>query len=418
MSANPVMVSAVQAPLRVLHVLDHSIPLHSGYTFRTRSILQQQRALGWETFHLTSPKQGVTQAAHEQVDGLAFYRTRPASGMLDRLPVFNQLAVINRLAERLLEVARELKPDVIHAHSPALNAIAALRVGKQLNIPVVYEIRAFWEDAAVDHGTSTEWGLRYRVTRAMETHALRHVQAATTICEGLRAEIVGRGIPANKVTVIPNAVDIGDFSVDGARDEALATQLGLQGTSVLGFIGSFYAYEGLNVLLDALPRMLAVNPAIRVLLVGGGPQDAALKAQAAQLGVSQNIIFTGRVPHSEVQRYYNLIDILVYPRLKMRLTDLVTPLKPLEAMAQGRLLVASDVGGHRELIDDGRTGMLFAAGDPAALADKTLALLASPQLWPALRAQGRQFVETERSWKASVARYHAVYGGVTGKATA
>ncbi|WP_426116466.1 TIGR04063 family PEP-CTERM/XrtA system glycosyltransferase [Massilia sp. PWRC2] len=404
--------------MRVLHVLDHSIPLHSGYTFRTRSILQQQRALGWETFHLTSPKQGVTQAAHEQVDGLAFYRTRPASGMLDRLPVFNQLAVINRLAERLLEVARELKPDVIHAHSPALNAIAALRVGKQLNIPVVYEIRAFWEDAAVDHGTSTEWGLRYRVTRAMETHALRHVQAATTICEGLRAEIVGRGIPANKVTVIPNAVDIGDFSVDGARDEALATQLGLQGTSVLGFIGSFYAYEGLNVLLDALPRMLAVNPAIRVLLVGGGPQDAALKAQAAQLGVSQNIIFTGRVPHSEVQRYYNLIDILVYPRLKMRLTDLVTPLKPLEAMAQGRLLVASDVGGHRELIDDGRTGMLFAAGDPAALADKTLALLASPQLWPALRAQGRQFVETERSWKASVARYHAVYGGVTGKATA
>ena len=155
--------------LRILHVLDHSIPLHSGYTFRTRSILQQQRKLGWETFHLTSPKQGATQGAFDQVDGLDFFRTAASTGPLARFPVLNQLAVIDMLAERLLNVAVEVKPDVIHAHSPALNAIAALRVGKRLKIPVVYEIRAFWEDAAVDHGTSREWGLRYRLTRAMET---------------------------------------------------------------------------------------------------------------------------------------------------------------------------------------------------------------------------------------------------------
>jgi PEP-CTERM/exosortase A-associated glycosyltransferase len=410
---------AAQAPaalLRILHVLDHSIPLHSGYTFRTRSILQQQRALGWETFHLTSPKQGPAPQAHEMVDGLGFYRTAPGAGMMDRLPVLGQLAVIDRLAARLLEVAREIKPDVLHAHSPALNAIAALRVGRRLGIPVVYEIRAFWEDAAVDHGTSREWGLRYRITRALETYALKRVDAATTICEGLRAEIVGRGIPAAKVTVIPNAVDVGDFSVGGARDEALAAALGLAGKSVLGFIGSFYAYEGLDILLQALPAMLDANPAIRVLLVGGGPQDAALKQQARDLGVADKVIFTGRVPHHDVQRYYNLVDVLVYPRLKMRLTDLVTPLKPLEAMAQGRLLVASDVGGHKELIDDGRTGVLFGAGDPLALAQKTLDLLASPQRWPALREQGRRFVENERSWQASVARYQNVYRGATGKA--
>jgi PEP-CTERM/exosortase A-associated glycosyltransferase len=409
--------SAPAAPLRILHVLDHSIPLHSGYTFRTRSILRQQRALGWETYHLTSPKQGKTAQPHEQVDGLGFYRTSPAEGGAGKLPVLNQLAVIDRLAARLLEVAREVKPDVLHAHSPALNAIAALRVGKRLGIPVVYEIRAFWEDAAVDHGTSREWGLRYRFTRALETYAIKRVNAVTTICEGLRAEIVGRGIAADKITVIPNAVDVGDFSVDGVRDEALAASLGLAGKRVLGFIGSFYAYEGLDILLQALPQMLAADPDIRVLLVGGGPQDAALKTQAQQLGVADKVHFIGRVPHQEVQRYYDLIDVLVYPRLKMRLTDLVTPLKPLEAMAQGRLLVASDVGGHKELIEDGRTGMLFAAGDPAALAHKTLALLAGRAQWPALRAQGRQFVETERSWQASVARYHQVYGGVTGKAT-
>ena len=398
--------------LRVLHVLDHSIPLHSGYTFRTRSILQQQRALGWETHHITGPKQGPTAQLTELVDGLEFHRSPASTGALAKLPVLNQLAVIDALAKRLLQVARELKPDVLHAHSPALNAVAALRVGKQLGIPVVYEIRAFWEDAAVDHGTSREWGLRYRSTRMLETWAVKRANAVTTICEGLRAEIVGRGIPAAKVTVIPNAVNIEDFSVGGARDPQLSATLGLEGKLVLGFIGSFYAYEGLDVLLQALPAMLAVNPAIRVLLVGGGHQDAALKAQAAALGVAGQVVFTGRVPHDQVQRYYDLSDVLVYPRLKMRLTDLVTPLKPLEAMAQGRLLVASDVGGHKELIDDGRTGVLFAAGDPQDLARKVLALLDQPQRWAALRAAGRTFVEEERNWGRSVANYRAVYGGL------
>jgi len=408
------------APVRVLHVLDHSIPLHSGYTFRTRAILQQQRALGWETHHITSAKHSNGDAngqggGQELVDGLTFHRTPPSHGLMARLPLLNQLAVIDGLTARLMQVAREIQPDILHAHSPALNAIAALRVGRALGIPVVYEIRAFWEDAAVDHGTSKEWGWRYRLTRAMETWALRRVQAATTICEGLRSEIVGRGIPAGKITVIPNAVDIQDFSVGGARDEALAASLGLQDKTVLGFIGSFYAYEGLDVLLAAMPSLLAQNPDIRLLLVGGGPQDQALRAQAQALGVADKVIFTGRVPHGDVQRYYNLVDILCYPRLKMRLTDLVTPLKPLEAMAQGRLLVASDVGGHRELIEDGRTGVLFAAGDPQALAQQLLALLSTPQRWPALRAQGRRFVEAERNWAASVSRYRAVYGQVAGK---
>jgi len=399
--------------IRILHVLDHSIPLHSGYTFRTRSILREQRALGWQTFHVTGPKQGPAPAPRETVDGLEFYRTTPPQTLMARLPVLNQVAVINALAARLLEVAKEVKPDVLHAHSPALNAVAALRVGRKLGIPVVYEIRAFWEDAAVDHGTSREWGLRYRMTRALETWALQRVDGATTICEGLRAEIAStRGIAQQKIEVIPNAVDIADFSVGGARDEALAAQLGLEGKTVLGFIGSFYAYEGLDLLLDALPAMLAKRPEIRLLLVGGGVQEQALRAQAEALGVQHQVLFTGRVPHSEVQRYYNLVDVLCYPRHKMRLTDLVTPLKPLEAMAQGRLMVASDVGGHKELIDDGSTGVLFAAGDAQALAGKVLALLEAPQTWQQFRLRGRHFVEQERNWAASVARYRRVYGNV------
>jgi PEP-CTERM/exosortase A-associated glycosyltransferase len=398
--------------MRILHILDHSIPLHSGYTFRTLAILKEQRVLGWETIHLTGSKQENCQVLEEDVDGWHFYRTPVAQDAMSRLPVFNQTAVIDGLARRLDEVARIVKPDILHAHSPVLNALPALRVGRRLGIPVVYEVRAFWEDAAVDHGTSREWGIRYRITRGLESYALRRADAITTICEGLRGDILGRGIAAEKVTVIPNAVNIENFNLGQLPDLCLVRNLGLEGKFLLGFIGSFYAYEGLSILLRALPKMLSGNPDIRILLVGGGPQSEELRALAAQLGIEDKVTFTGRVPHDQVQHYYNLIDILVYPRLQMRLTDLVTPLKPLEAMAQGRLIVASDVGGHLELIRDGETGILFRAGNPDALASKVLELLARPDLWSSLRAAARRFVETQRNWPISVSRYKKVYGSL------
>ena len=393
--------------MRILHILDHSIPLHSGYTFRTAAILREQRALGWETFHLTSPKQGRVAADFEDVDGLRFHRTPvPEAGP----PILNELRQIKATEMRLEQLARELRPDILHAHSPVLNAIPALRVGKRLGIPVAYEIRAFWEDAAVDHGTTREGSLRYRLTRGIETWVLRRVDHAFTICEGLRKDIVARGIPADKVTVIPNAVDIEGFQLSGEPDAALKSRLSLDGTTVLGFVGSFYAYEGLDLLLDAFYALHDRRPELRVLLVGGGPQEAKLKAQAQRLGIADKVVFTGRVPHSEVSRYYDLIDLLAYPRHSMRLTELVTPLKPLEAMAQGRVFVASDVGGHKELIRDGETGRLFKAGDAGALANAIEDMLDRRQDWPAYRAAGRQFVEQVRNWRNSVANYMAVYG--------
>ncbi|MEN6586464.1 MAG: TIGR04063 family PEP-CTERM/XrtA system glycosyltransferase [Sulfuricella sp.] len=401
--------------MKILHVLDHSIPLHIGYTFRTLAILREQRALGWDTHHITSAKQENCAVLEEDVDGLHFYRTPPANGKLSALPLFNQLSIINTLARRLDEIVPLIRPDILHAHSPALNAIAALRVGRKHGIPVVYEVRAFWEDAAVDHGTSKEWGLRYRLTRALETSAFKGADAVTTICEGLRRDIVARGIGAQKVTVIPNAVDIEKFSVGGTGDASLRQQLGLTGHRIIGFIGSFYAYEGLDLLLQAFPAILEGAPDARLLLVGGGPQDENLKQLAAELGIQDKVIFTGRVPHDQVQRYYDLVDILAYPRHSMRLTELVTPLKPLEAMAQGRLLVASDVGGHKELIQDGKTGVLFKAEDPKALADAVLRLLAEEERWPDLRKAARHFVEAERNWPKSVSRYASIYRRLAGQ---
>lgn len=399
--------------MRVLHVLDHSIPLHSGYTFRTLALLREQRALGLETFHLTSPKHGAGEALEETVEGWHFFRT-PHSSRAARVPGLGMWSLMKHLTSRLEVVARQVQPDALHAHSPVLNAIPALRVGRKLGIPVLYEVRAFWEDAAVDHGTTTEGSPRYRVTRAMETRVLRQVDHVFTICEGLRREIVGRGIAPNRITVIPNAVDIERFSLSGTPDPALKARLGIDGCCVVGFIGSFYAYEGLDLLLAALPRLLARRPDARVLLVGGGPQEAALKAQADLMNLQEKVVFTGRVPHAEVSRYYDLVDVLAYPRHAMRLTDLVTPLKPLEAMAQGRLVVASDVGGHRELIRDGENGLLFEADRADALAAALVRALSEPELAARLRIGGRRFVETERNWRATTAGYAPVYAGLCG----
>jgi PEP-CTERM/exosortase A-associated glycosyltransferase len=393
--------------MRILHVLDHSVPLHSGYAFRTLAILREQRAMGWETEHVTSAKHNVGVAPVEEVDGLRFYR---AGAIAQSLPGLNQLGVIHGLSRRLAQLVPELKPDVIHAHSPSLIGLAALRAARRFAIPIVYEVRAIWEDGAVDHGTATANGWRYRASRALETWLLHRVDAITTICNGLRQEILARGVPANKVTVIPNAVDPVRFPLKRDPDPALIRHLGLDGTYVVGFIGSFYGYEGLSVLLRAMPSLLERLPAIRLLLVGGGYEDERLRSQAREAGIGDKVLFTGRVPHDRVQEYYNLVDVFVYPRKRTRITDLVTPLKPLEAMAQGGIVVASDVGGHRELIRDGDTGLIFRAEDPRSLADAVVRVFEDPQLAEAIRLRARRFVEAERTWTASVARYADVYG--------
>ena len=178
---------------------------------------------------------------------------------------------------------------------------------------------------------------------------------------------------------------------------------------MLGFLGSFYAYEGLDLAIRALPAVIAVQPNVRLLLVGGGPQQQQLKQLTEELGLTDYVIFTGRVPHAEVDRYYSLVDLLIYPRKSMRLTDLVTPLKPLEAMAQGKLVLASDVGGHKELITDGVNGFLFPADNVPAFSDTIIRLTQHSAEWPQIIAQGREFVEQVRNWRVSVSRYLPLY---------
>lgn len=392
---------------RVLHVLDHSLPMHSGYTFRTRAILKAQEAMGLEVRGVTGQRHTAPAAGDtEVVDGLKFHRT---PGTPRGLPLVREWSEAAALADRIVELAREWRPDVLHAHSPALCGLAALKAGRKLGIPVVYEIRAFWEDAAVGNGTGREGSAKYWLTRVLENDVVSGAERVVTICEGLRNDLVARGFAPDKISLMPNGVDLEMFGDPLPRDAALAAELGLGEGPVIGFLGSFYPYEGLDDMIAAMPAIVAQVPDARLLLVGGGPAEAALRAQAEASPAADAIRFVGRVPHHEVDRYYSLVDVVCYPRKAMRLTELVTPLKPLEAMAQGKLVGASDVGGHRELVTHGETGTLFPADDPVGLAAAMAGLLAARRDWPARREVARNFVRESHDWARNVRRYHAVY---------
>ena len=410
---------------RILHVLDHSLPLHSGYTFRTRAILKAQQGHGLDVRGVTgvrhdAPMAGTgaetgagngEEAGSETVDGLVFYRTPGTASGPAGLREWHEAGL---LAARIVALAQDWRPDVLHAHSPALCGLAALRAGRRLGIPVVYEIRAFWEDAAVGNGTGREGNARYRLTRWLEDRVVAGADAVVTICQGLKDDLVARGVAPGKITIMPNGVDLALFGTPLAPDRALAEQLDLGEGPVIGFLGSFYPYEGLDDMIAAMPAIVAQVPGARLLLVGGGPAEHALRAQAEASQAAHAIRFVGRVPHHEVDRYYALADVVCYPRKAMRLTDLVTPLKPLEAMAQGKLVAASAVGGHRELMRDGDTGTLFAPDDPAACADALALLLDDREAWDLRRAAARDHVRARHDWARNVERYQTVYQAVLG----
>jgi PEP-CTERM/exosortase A-associated glycosyltransferase len=392
-------------PTRVLHVLDHSLPLGSGYSYRSRSIVAAQKRLGLEPIVLTSPKQGTDRDGCDLVDGIRHYRTGRTRG---RLPFARELLLMGRLASRIIQVARTEDIEVIHAHSPSLNGLPALWAGRRLGLPVIYEVRTFWEDAAVNNGSFSATSLRYRLSRRLETVVLRRAHRVVAICEGIRSEVISRGIPTSRVAVVPNAVE-GDWLASPARASDLAAELGLGAGPIFGYIGSFSRYEGLLFLIEAMPDILVRFPDARLLLVGGGRDEEAVRAAAQRAGVA--IVVAGRVPQERVRDFYSLIDVFVLPRRRIRLTELVTPLKPLEAMALGIPVLASDIGGHAELVNDGETGLLFKAESSESLVEQASRLARDPALRAQLGAAGRRWVESERLWDRIVARYLPLYEG-------
>lgn len=395
--------------MKVLHVLDHSLPYFSGYSFRSDAILRAQRQLDWQPVVVTSPKHEEFTNDVETIGGIEYHRTHwPPFSKLQAVPMVKQMAAVAALSKQIKRLAAELRVDVIHAHSPSLNGLAAAQAAKALKLPWVYELRYYEEDAAVDRGKTRHNSLRYRLAARMEQQALEQADGVTTISHALRDDLVRRGISPEKIVEIPNGVET-EFFQPREPDAELILKYELFQKTVIGFIGSFYFYEGLEFLIDAAVAIMTHRNDIVLLLVGNGEAIEMLQTRIpGQL--RDRFIFTGNVPHDEVRRYYSVMDILAYPRKRSRLTELTTPLKPLEAMAMGKAVVGSDIAGIRELFDGGNVGYLVEPENAEVLAHRLLRLVESESERRAAGTRAREFVVQSRDWMRIVEKYFVVYG--------
>ncbi len=402
--------------MRVLHLLDHSRPHISGYAMRSEGIVQFQYAAGIEPVVVTSPRHETDRYEPDNIverfNGVEHHRIPKATCWGATLAVRREWIEVRQMENRIRELGHQHAVDIVHAHSPALNGLAALRAGRKLGIPVVYEVRALWEDAAVDQGRLSDGSVEYRLRRKLEQYVASRVDALCVLCEGLRSEFVSRGIQQSKIFVQPNGVDFDRFETDadtrGQWRREIRAQYQLGNDVVLGFIGSFYRFEGLSLLIQALGLLQDDFPSLRVLLVGAGEVETELRRQVEQMGLASRVLFAGRVPAERVPAYYEAMDILVYPRLSRRITELTTPLKPLEALAAGRPVLGSDVGGIAELLSPNEA-LLFRAGDVESLAAKLRFAITEPESLRRLLVEQRQRVYQQRRWDVIAQQYVQLY---------
>ncbi len=405
--------------MKVLHILHRSAPGTHGYAIRSREIVKAQLGLGITPLVITSPSQsplsGLDQEHSEIIDGVRHFRScgtllAPTEEVQDKSSIKAVLRVgqnVNML-RMAQSVTNKHKPDLIHSHSPFTCGIIGNRVANKNNIPSIYEMRGLWEESHASRRGLGPKSLRYRIVRYLDNKALKSADLCLAIGNGLRNEIISRGVPPEKVDVIPNGVAIDDFT-PGPPSDDLKHKLGLDGRFIFGYIGSFFKFEGLWLLIDALAILGDQYQDLRLLLVGDGELTPELKIRAEQKGVKDRIVFTGRVSHNEIAEYYKLFNVMVLPRIQTRLTTLVTPLKPLEIMAMAKPLLASDIGGHREMVIPGVNGTLFKSEDPEDLAEKIRQMKDDPDQRDRLAWSARKWVEENRSWSALALNYAKIY---------
>jgi glycosyltransferase involved in cell wall biosynthesis len=395
----------------VLHIVTDALPSTSaGYTVRTQEIALAQRAAGLDPHVVTRIGFPVTAGAIDgrktvTVDGVPYHRLLPwvMPGRMDHL-YETQL----RYAATL---TAELRPAVLHAASNYANAVIALALRDATRLPVVYEVRGFWEDTWLSRHAGTrdlKLSDRYLRTRALETYCMEAADLVVTLGEAMRDEILERGVDPDKVIIVPNGVSE-EFLQPLPDDQGkLKASLGIKpGEHVVGLVSSLVAHEGIGTLLEAVKILGDRGVRTRALIVGDGPERPALQRQAAALGL--DAIFPGRVPMSQVRAYHAVLDVFVVPRTPDRVCQLVTPLKPVEAMASGLPVVVSGVRALSEIVNDKVTGLLSAPLDPAALADALSELLDSPDLRAELGANARQWVARDRTWAHNATRYREAY---------
>lgn len=399
-------------PRRILHVVGRALPeVQVGYTIRTRSVVEAQLEVGLDPHVVTGlgfPPGAVPASPHDhqQLHGVPHHR------LLDDLPEPRGLAErLTRSFDQALPLVREIRPAVLQPASDYLNARVALALRESTGIPVVYEARGFWEESWLSRRDERTSGSsdQYLLRRAAETDCMQQADHVVTLAEVMKADIVSRGIPESKVSVVPNAVDTEAF-VPVGRDESLAAALGIQAHEVVaGYISSLVPYEGVTYLIRAVAELAAEMPHLRLLIVGDGPERGRLQDEAARLLPPGRALFTGRVPHDDVLRYYGLIDIFVVPRTNDRVAQLVTPLKPYEAMAAGRAVVVSSVAALLEMVEPDISGLIFEAESPSSLAAVIASLVDDEAGRAELGRSAREWVVANRTWRRNGQRYLDLY---------
>ncbi len=402
----PRRTSPVYSPVpdRVFYLLHNSLPYHSaGYSTRTHGLLTGLRGRGWDVRGVTRlgypydmPKMADLGeiGAVDVVDGVPYHRLSTTPGIEKKSPITEY---VDRYVRELTRVAREQRPAVIHGVSNHWNGLAAVSAANHLGIPSIYEVRGLWEVTRGSRDPQWAKGGMYRFMARMEADAAASATRVLAITNALKDELVARGVDAEKITVVPNAVDAQRFR-PVARDVELEEALGVRGRTVIGYIGSVLDYEGLEFLVDAADVMRARRSDFAVLIVGDGAELEKFQDLVRERELEDFVRFTGRVPHEEVERYYSLVDIAPFPRLPLPVCEMVSPLKPFEALAMGKAVVASDVAALAEIIEPGVNGLLHRKGDTEDLVRQLELLLDDPSLRATLARQGREWVRANRQW--------------------
>lgn len=398
---------------RVLYVAHRSLPHDAvGYTMRSQGLLEALDAAGYDMQVATrvgypwDEPAGRALSADvrtEDVDGIAYARL-PGPGVgSTSLDVY-----IHEATKVLVDHGTNRRPGLIHAASNYVNALPALIAARRLGLPFVYEVRGLWEFTAASKTAGFETSERFQLMRTLETQVAREADRVITISEALRRELFQRGVAADRIRLAPNAVDIDRFK-PADPDQRLAERLKLRNRFVVGFAGTVTAYEGLDHLISAMPTLLAEGIDAALLIVGTGDAVAGLRAMAEHLEIVDRVVFTGWVPTEQVPAYYSLIDVAAFPREQCRVCELVPPLKPVEAMAMGKAVVAADLPALAETVRERETGILVPSGDRDALAAALADLARHPAKRARLGQSARAFVSRERTWHSTAATVAEVY---------
>ena len=326
--------------------------------------------------------------------------------------VVEEKILMRYFMQRIIEVAKQEKAELIHAHTPYRVGLPALKAARKLRLPFVYEMRGMWEETAVANGRWRANGPAYRRFQRFENKVLRAADSVVCISETLKHEAISRGIDATKITVVTNAaqiIDDSDLQKHETFDRVVAS-LGLKpSTRVIGYIGSLREMEGVDLTAEAVAELMKQDFDVRFFVLSGTAGQEELRNLCDRLELGDSAIITGPVPHQFVPQFYQLIDIFVVSRPDAAVTRLVTPLKPFEAMAMKRAVVTSNLDALQEIVADNETGLLFQAGNLSSLVETIKRLVIDEKLISSLGNNAYDWIIHNRTWELVVKNYAVAY---------